>query len=321
MSPQLVTIGLTAFNAEGSIECAVASALAQDWRPIEIVVVDDASGDRTPEILGRLAKAHSEIRLFLQAENGGVAIARNRIIAEARGEFIAFFDDDDESDPGRVTAQLRRLTEYERDFARGAPVTCHTARRQIMPDGDVRIEATMGQLENRAAPHGPAVARRVLAGAPLEDAYGSCAGCSQLARTETFRALGGFDPFFRRNQDTEFCVRLARAGGHFPGIAAPLVTQTLTKTSDKSLDRLLGYKLALIDKHRDLFETEALFRFSRAWIELKHDWLSGNHRRFAARLAMATLAHPWLTCRRIRYALPNLEANRAFAQFHRHDDQ
>jgi glycosyltransferase involved in cell wall biosynthesis len=130
---ELVTIGITAFNAASTIERAVRSALAQSWRPVEILIVDDGSEDATPEILAELRKEHPEIRLIRHDRNLGIAATRNRILAEARGELLAFFDDDDESLPERVEAQRRRILEYEREFADGAPVICHTARLQLYP--------------------------------------------------------------------------------------------------------------------------------------------------------------------------------------------
>ncbi len=99
MSEPLVTIGIAAFNAENTIERAVHSALVQSWRPIEIVAVDDSSIDETWEVLVRMAAIHSELRVYRNQTNGGVAVSRNRILTEARGEFVAFFDDDDESLP------------------------------------------------------------------------------------------------------------------------------------------------------------------------------------------------------------------------------
>src|ERR1043165_3384420 len=102
LTPPLVTVGLTAFNSADTVVRALHSALRQTWRPIEVVAVDDCSTDGTRVILDRLAEQHPELRLFGNAINGGVAVSRNRIVGEARGEFVVFFDDDDESLPERV---------------------------------------------------------------------------------------------------------------------------------------------------------------------------------------------------------------------------
>jgi glycosyltransferase involved in cell wall biosynthesis len=168
---QLVTIGITAFNAAPTIERALRSALAQSWSPIEVVVVDDCSYDATATILAALTAGHPEIRIFRHVTNRGVAAARNKILAEARGEFIAFFDDDDESLPERIEAQRKRILDYERQFAQGAPVICHTARLQLYPDGSQRIAPTMGEYEGEPAPSGLPVAERTLLGKRLKHAF------------------------------------------------------------------------------------------------------------------------------------------------------
>ena len=206
MTTPLVTIGITAFNASDTIESALASALAQTWRPIEIVVVDDCSTDGTPDILNRLASCHHEIRLFRTQTNSGIAVARNHILAEARGEFVAFFDDDDRSVPERVEIQLNRILAYERDFANGEPVICHTACRQRYPDGRERIATTMGSARRTSRAGGVACRPAYFARKPLANGYGGCPTRRQMARLSVYRALGGFDPRFRRGSDTELNI-------------------------------------------------------------------------------------------------------------------
>lgn len=315
-SSGLVTLGITSYNAADTISAAIKSALFQALTPLEVLVVDDASTDRSCDIVEDQAKSSSQIRLLRNPKNRGVAFSRSRIVREAKGEFIAFFDDDDVSDPTRIGRQLKRMLEYERDFANGAPVICHTARKQVAADGSVRVAPTMGQIEGQLAPNGREVARRILAGEPLKDGYGAVPTCSQMARTKTYRDLHGFDPAFRRSEDTEFCVRLALAGGHFVGIAEPLVTQTLTKTGEKNLDTELGYVLAMLEKHRDVFDGQGHYLFCRNWVETKYAWLARDKPRFIANLLKAALLHPRLACQRIRYALPTMDTNRAFARFH-----
>lgn len=314
--PQLVTIGITAFNAEMTIERAVRSGLAQTWRPIEIVVVDDGSLDATPDILATLRAKHPEIRLFRHATNQGIAATRNRIIAEANGAFLAFFDDDDESLPGRISAQVNRLIEYEERFANGAPVVCHTARLQLYPDGSQRLAATMGDREKHVAPAGLPVAYRILLGTSLRNGYGACATCSQMARVSTYRNVGGFDPTLRRCSDTDFNIRVACVGGHFVGISRPLVIQTMTKTSEKSLAEEYRNIVILLNKHRDLIDRDGQYDFALRWVDAKQAWLEGLSIRSMRLLAGLLLSHPILTMTRLSLAVPNIGLNRAFRRFH-----
>lgn len=312
----LVSIGITAFNAQDTIERAIASALAQTWRPIEVVVVDDCSSDGTVTLLEGLALEHQELRIVRHRNNAGVAVARNSIIEAAKGEFIAFFDDDDESAPDRVGQQVKRICDYERAHLAIGPVICHTARRVLYPDGSARIEPTMGERTDRPAPSGVAVARRVLFGTPLPDGYGACPTCSQLARTQTYRTLGGFDPEFRRSEDTEFNVRLALAGGVFVGIAQPLVQQRMTLSADKSLGSELDYAVRMLDKHRAIAESPGQYRFARTWLQMRHRWLAGRKFQALSGLLLLVLMHPVLSTRRLLPAISTLGINRAFARFH-----
>lgn len=316
MRAPLVTIGLTTYNAADTVERALRSAVGQDWRPIEVVVVDDGSTDETVSILERWAARHPEIRIFRNPQNSGIAVSRNRILEEARGEFVAFFDDDDESMPDRVERQVARLESYEFDFADGAPVICHTARVVIYPDGTRRVEPTTGETEGRRAPAGVPVAHRVLLGTPLKDAYGACPTCSQMGRLSVYRNLGGFDPLLRRGEDTEFNIRLARAGGHFVGIGDPLVIQKMTKTSDKSLADEYKYLMYILEKHTDLLSELGQFEFCRKWFTAKQRFLENRPYAFIVDFISLGLRYPIPTVRRLCLALPNIGRNRRFRRFH-----
>ena len=316
MKQQDITIGITAFNAEETLAAAIESALAQDRETFEIIVVNDASEDGTADIAGQFERRDPRVRVLKTPRNSGVAAARNIIIREARGDFIAFFDDDDVSAPNRVRRQCERIIAYEKDFAKGAPVICHTARHQCYPDGGFRYEPTMGMASGGMAPHGKEVAGHILFNSPVRGGAGSLATCSQMARMQTYRALGGFDESFRRYEDTEFCLRLALAGGHFAGLAEPLVTQAITLASDKKMAEEHFYALKLYEKHRPLLEEKNRYAFNREWIDAKFDFLGGDRKRFTRRLCVLAMHHPFLTAQRLYFALPNIRYNFAFSKLH-----
>lgn len=81
---------------------AIGSVLAQTYRNIQLVVVDDGSTDETPEIL----KAYGSALEVVTQPNRGVSAARNRGIAHSQGEFIALLDSDDLWLPAKVEAQM-----------------------------------------------------------------------------------------------------------------------------------------------------------------------------------------------------------------------
>ena len=86
-----VSVVVPAFDAEATVGAAVSSVLWQTYRDFEVVVVDDGSGDAT----GAIASSFPQPVRVVSQENAGVAAARNRGIAEAEGELIAFCDADD----------------------------------------------------------------------------------------------------------------------------------------------------------------------------------------------------------------------------------
>lgn len=316
MKAPLITVGLTTFNAINTLDRAIASALAQTWQPIEFIVVDDASNDGTYERLLELAIRHLELKVLRNSVNCGVAVSRNRILSSASGEFVVFFDDDDVSLPWRIASQYERITRYERDYASGAPVVCHTARRVVYPNGENRNQSTMGQTEGRYAPAGEAVARRILMGHPLKDGFGACPTCSQMARLSTYFLIGGFDSELRRGEDTDFNIRLAIAGGHFVGIQEPLVCQIMTATSDKSLAEEYRNMRAIIVKHRSFIEKFGQYAFCLHWLDAKQAWFTNRFSTFFTKLLVLALRDPLLTVRRIAFALPNIGLNKAFIRFH-----
>ena len=106
----LVSVIVAAFNAERYIGETCRSVLIQTYSALELIVVDDGSNDGTSDVVGALAAADPRVRLIRQ-QNLGVAAARNRAIAAARGEFIAPLDADDLWAPTKVERQLRRLQE------------------------------------------------------------------------------------------------------------------------------------------------------------------------------------------------------------------
>jgi hypothetical protein len=91
------------------VEAAVGSVLAQSHRPIEVVVVDDASTDETPAVLDGLRAAHSEVTVVHRPVNGGAGLARESGRAVVRGEFVQYLDSDDLLAPRKFEIQVAAL--------------------------------------------------------------------------------------------------------------------------------------------------------------------------------------------------------------------
>lgn len=99
-SRPLVSVVIPAYNAEGYLAATIESVLAQTYRPLEVLVVDDGSSDGTVA----LARSFGDPVRVIEQENKGPAGARNTGFAEARGAIIALLDADDLWMPERLAA-------------------------------------------------------------------------------------------------------------------------------------------------------------------------------------------------------------------------
>jgi glycosyltransferase involved in cell wall biosynthesis len=176
MGRPLITAFMPVYNAEKYLAAALESVLAQDYEPYEVVVCDDGSTDRTPEIL----RSFPTVRTITQ-ENRGPAAARNAAVAASKGEFLAAFDGDDLWPPNRLTLQATFLVEHQ-------DVGCVLGRQEWMnPPPWLGRDAVYGDLD----------------GIPI---------LSAMFRREAFEAVGGFDESFRHSEDMDLLVRLRERG-------------------------------------------------------------------------------------------------------------
>jgi glycosyltransferase involved in cell wall biosynthesis len=299
----LITIGITCFNAHETIDRAVKSALAQEWPNLEVLVVDDCSRDDSRARVERAAAAHTRLRLIKHAENLGPGAARQTLLDHAAGEFLAFFDDDDESAPGRVAAQVGRITEYE-ERAGTRLIACYASGERRYPNGYRLVVDAIGSAPR--VPAGPQVADYLLFN---RRARGVCYGggtpsCALMARVDTFRAVGGFDPAFRRSEDVDFAVRLALLGGHFVGCPERLYVQYATQAPDKNAARNFDAEMRLLEKHRAYLEGRRRYHFARDWFTVRFHHFNHERARMLAALARAWIGHPILVTRQMLTTVP-----------------
>ena len=176
MSWPLVSGIMPAWNAEEFIGEALESIRVQDYKPFELIVVDDGSDDRT----GEIARSFAGVRVIRQ-EHSGRATACNTAIAAARGVFVTAFDADDLWPPNRISLQAEYLLEHP-------DVGCVLGRQEwINPPPWLGRDAVYGDLDG--IPIGSAMFRRTV----LEQ-------------------LGGFNATFLHSEDMDLLVRLRERG-------------------------------------------------------------------------------------------------------------
>jgi len=107
--PFSISVVIPAYNAARVLRRSIGSALKQTVAPLEVIVVDDGSSDRPQDVV----REFGDTVRYIRQENAGPAAARNHGVREARGEFIAFLDADDEWYPHHLEDAARILTAHE----------------------------------------------------------------------------------------------------------------------------------------------------------------------------------------------------------------
>lgn len=110
-TPPLVSVVIPVYRREKLIGPCIESALAQTWRSLEVVVVDNASEDGTFEICSRLAEGEPRLRVFRNETNLGPVRNWARGLAEARGEYVKFLFSDDLLAPSCVERLMALMSD------------------------------------------------------------------------------------------------------------------------------------------------------------------------------------------------------------------
>lgn len=112
---ELISIITPVYNSEKYIADTINSVLAQTYTNWEMLIADDCSSDNSAEIIKKYTD--SRIKYFRLETNSGAAIARNKALEKAKGNYIAFLDSDDAWKPEKLEKQLKFMMEKDVGFS------------------------------------------------------------------------------------------------------------------------------------------------------------------------------------------------------------
>ena len=115
--PPVVSVVIPVYNAAAYLDMCVESVCTQDFRSIEVILVDDGSTDRSSETLAAWAARDSRVIVVAHPENAnrGVAASRNLGLSHMRGEYLWFVDADDRVRPGAISHLVAVANEQNAD--------------------------------------------------------------------------------------------------------------------------------------------------------------------------------------------------------------
>ena len=280
----VVSVVIPVYNGEALLAAAIDSVLEQDYRPIEIIVVDDGSTDRSAAV----ASAYSAVRCIRQ-ENRGLAAARNVGLREASGEFVVFCDHDDLLLPNALARGVDHLRAHpDCAFAFGHFVRVdHEGAPIETPDPPAPTDDPYRELLRR---------RDFVIAVPASVTY----------RRAVFERFAAFDGSLRACEDLELYLRIARTSAicQFPEPVAAYRRHPGSMSADPAL--MLRSALTVLERERPITASNpdlevALAEGRRFWQDYyggrlgrraRRDLRAGHVGRGFRRLATLARHHP-----------------------------
>jgi glycosyltransferase involved in cell wall biosynthesis len=184
-SKPLVSVIISTYNRGWILKEAIDSVLAQDFKDYELIVVDDGSSDNTREVLD----TYGQDIIVLRQANKGVSAARNRGIAEAGGQLVAFLDSDDLWQPRKLSRQV--------DFFNLNPDAVINQTEEIWIRNGVRVN--------------PKDRHRKPSGMIFERSLGLClvSPSAVMIRKSLFDVVGVFDENLPACEDYDLWLRIS----------------------------------------------------------------------------------------------------------------
>lgn len=206
-----ISIVIPAYNAETTIMETIKSVQQQTFSNWELIIINDGSTDRTVQLVNEIND--SRLKVF-SYQNGGLSVARNRGISNAKGEFIAFLDADDLWTPDKLELQLKALEKN--------------------PEAGVAYSWTYFMEEKGKYCHIDKTLffeGNVLANLLTDNFIAS--GSNPLISREAIESVGEFDTSLRAVEDWDYWLRLA-AKWQFAVVPKPQIFYRLSSSSMSS---------------------------------------------------------------------------------------
>lgn len=230
----LISVVIPTYNRAKTLPRAINSVLNQTYKNLELIIVDDASTDGTEEIIKEFKD--SRIRFIKNEVNKGGSAARNIGINEAKGEFVAFQDSDDEWHLRKLEIQMEAMKVSSPNVG-------------VVYCGLIRIQ------EGKSSYFPPKYFRNkdgnIVDTLKKQNIIGTQ---SALIKKSCFEKSGNFDETFPRLQDWELFIRIAKFYD-FIFIDKPLVTVFHQEVSiSSSPEKLIEALELIVQKHINIFD-------------------------------------------------------------------
>jgi len=265
-----VSVIIPTYNRSQFVCETVESVLSQTYKDFEIIVIDDGSTDGTKDVLAH----YSDQIKYIYQQNQGVGAARNKGITEARGEYLAFIDDDDLWLPEKLEKQVEYMDNH--------PDVAFVSTGTYVIDVDGNDVAKWQKYESS----------RQTFESLVEDNF--IFNLTVLLRKNCFENVGGFDTRLAISQDYDLWLRLAKrykfAYLDFYSAKYREHAQGISKNTDLRLKN----RFAIFNKKElfgDLTRVQKRIRHAKIYYKFAGEYLKGREYHKTALMYVKSLLH------------------------------
>ena len=238
----LVSVCIPAYNNRAYIEATMWSVLAQDYRNLELIVVDDHSSDDTAAIVERIADKDPRVRLVRNEENLGMTGNWNKCLSLCRGDYVKLICADDLLVPKALRLEVEAMQAHP-------GVNLVESDTQLI-NNENRPSMRYHRYPGSGVKDGKRIAKSSLI---WKNFFG--APCNNLMRRSVLEKVGTFDPDLLYILDFDFWIRIACTGEVY--IIHECLNQFRVR-NDSNTGKLIGKQKKLYEEeHRRLMEKHA----------------------------------------------------------------
>lgn len=240
----LVTVIIPTYNRSHLIENSIKSVLNQTYKNLELYIIDDASTDKTEEIISSIKD--DRIIYIKNSTNFGAAKSRNIAIERANGKYVAFLDSDDTWYRNKLELQVNEMENTSENVAFcycGMELIDYETKeitKKVNDDVDIDYNFKNGSY------------------------FLTPANVTQFIRTNTLKKLGGFNTNLRGHQDTDLIIRILKNSYSYKYIKQILVS--VTRNHDQMMTNSENYIKArevFLENHSDYLGKKILFNLAK----------------------------------------------------------
>ena len=195
MSKAKVQIIIPVFNAEKYIRKCLDSVKAQTFEDWQAIIIDDASTDKSADIINEYISDDNRYLYIKQNKNSGVSTARNTALAQLSSEYVAFLDADDYWEPDMLEAMVTKAEEHSCDVVQCRFIYDFPGNRTVLPKGAFDKDILLKENNLKS------IYIKMMTGINMNHV------CMKLIRTSLLKDAR-FDTSLKTAEDLKFCVGL-----------------------------------------------------------------------------------------------------------------